>query len=220
MSPPELLYYALGKGSSYGHVSRSKDHIRSMTMVDAFLTSHAEAECVYTFRIKLSAELDKKDREERQKIFSTITSYVGPPSEIYGDNTSVELNAVVWLQRSQLPPDLKMYLVSLSVEAREFCSKYLSIAELTAFYWKELDLPQNLLVTMISHDKFSLQPNFWFPDAINELEFYKLMTAVTKCLPVRFTVKHFKKAIPTKSGKKFNFRAMDDGVIAKITALL
>jgi len=35
MTLSEFLYYGLGKGNSYGHVSRSKDHIKSISFPES-----------------------------------------------------------------------------------------------------------------------------------------------------------------------------------------
>lgn len=215
----ELLYYGLGKGNSYGHVSRSKDHVKSMEMVDSFLIRHAEAGDNYSFNVRVTAEFDQKDREERERLCSTITSAIGKPSEVYGENPDINLNTVAWSQNKKIPQDLRNFLLSLSVESRQFCIKYLTISELRSFRWKDSSLPQSLLITIISRDRFSLQPNFLFPNKSQD-ELYKLISDVAECLPVKLGVKHFKKAIPRKTEGSYIFRTLDHQVITTLTNVL
>jgi len=217
MSPPELLYYGLGKGNSYGHASRSKDHIKSMSMVDSLLRHHAEAFGNHCFNIQLIAERDPEDSHEREKVLAAITSAVGKPSQIYGQNLNENRNTLHWLQKAQIPLTLKEYLLSLSVDSRQFSKKFLIFSELRTFHWRNYDLPPNMLLTIISHDRFSLQPNFWFPNTTDQEGLSNLISVVSEGLPVKFGANHFKKAIPKKNGSGYLCRKIDDSLIAKLT---
>lgn len=178
---------------------------------------HTDAGSTHGFSIQLIAERDHRISDEREKVLAAITSAVGKPSQIYGQNPNENLNTLHWIQKAQIPQNLKEYLLSLSVESRQFSQEFLVFSEFRTFQWKNFSLPPNMLLTIISHDRFSLQPDFWFPNATDQEGLSNLISVVTEGLPVKFGANHFKIAIPKKSGSGYLFRKIDDSLIAKLT---